>query len=406
MASALLKPAVAFVTGTGVGAVLTAATTGNAQQRQPPPRQQPAPRVQNAPSVPANGPPRKSNKTLQAEAAAQKAQAEAEAKARDSEARAAEANAAARKAEADSEARKSEAASKAREAEEARKAKEAADAAAREREKDQSGYLSTGLAIATGALALVAGVRGGAVLARKAGEAASGTVKAINALGKEAATLNKASRLVAGTVKGDKMKAIVSEADALGRTTNFAGLGRPDAGEKLAKGLKVAGVAEVAASYAIPAAAPALGMSQESADRAAMLLRVTGAGALAGGYGLKAGFAATKTVRPSSRAIASINAGANRLAREGAGGAAQVSRNKVGATVARSAGELKAAKAGARVTASRAERQAVDAAATTKRARVRADKSVRAAKAGKVKTYKRTYRSGRKAGITETVTLN
>jgi hypothetical protein len=404
MATALLRTAAVFVAGTGAGAVMAAATTGHAQV-QPGPRQQPAPRVQNIPSIPpaksgsgsAPPAPRVNNRTLQSQAAAEKAKADSDA----------------RKAEADAKAREAEA--KVLEAEQTRKAQESAAAAtaekekrdaaaAREQSKDSQGYLTTAAAVVAGAVALAAGIRGGAALAKKAADGAKATVKAVNALGKDAAALNKAKSIVAGTPTGDKMKAIVQEADALGRKTNFAGLGAPTAGEKLAVGMKVVGAAEVAASYALPAVAPAIGMSQESADRSAMLLRVTGAAALGAGYGLKAGMAATRTVRPSSRAISSINAGANRLAREGSGGAAAASKNRVQAVVAKSTGDLKVAKAGARVAGSRAEKKAVESAGTVKRARVRTAKSVK--NAGKVKSYSRTYKTGRKAGVTETVTLN
>ena len=423
MASTLLKVGAGFVAGAAGGLAMTAASAvGNAQQRQPPPRQQPAPRVQNAPSwnrpaapqarqQPAPGP---SNRTLQAQAASQAAVAAAEAER-------AKAEAEARKAEAEAKAREreAEAAAKAKEAEEARKTAEAERAAQaekdkldREREKDASSTLLTVGAVALGAVALVAGLRGGAALAAKAAANAKDTVKAVNALGKEAAKLNKAKTLVAGTPKGDAMAGIVKEADALGRSANFANLGKPTAAAKVAIGLKVAGAVEVGASYALPAAAPALGMSQESADRASQLLRLTGAAFLGAGAGMKLGMTGAKAVRPSSRAVASINAGANRLAREGAGGAAKVSANRVGVEVARSSGKVRAAKSGASVTASRAQRKAVEAKGTVDRAKVRTAKSVTAERkrsaparlSSKKSSWTRTYRSGPKAGMTETVT--
>lgn len=405
MASTLLKLGAGIVAGSTAGVVL-GTTTGNAQQRQPPPRQQPAPRAQNAPDPgrppQPQRPPQVSNRTLQAEAAARAAAAAAEAER-------ARADADARKAEAETKAREADAAAKARIAEEERKSKEAEQAAQaekdrleREKAKDASSTLLTAGAVALGAVALVAGLRGGAALAARAAVNAKDTVRAVNALGKEAAKLNKGKALVVGTPKGDQMSGIVREANALGRSSNFAGLGKPTAAEKVATGLKVAGAVEIGASYALPAVAPAVGMSQESADRAAMLLRVTGAAALGAGAGMKLGMTGARAVRPSSKAVASINAGANRLAREGAGGAAKVSANKVAAEVARSSGQVRAARSGASVTSSRAQRKAVEAKGGVDRTRVRTAKAVTAER--KKSTFTRTYRRGPKAGTTETVT--
>lgn len=397
MATALLKPAAAFLAGLSGGVALgAAASTGNAQQVRP--RQAPQPVVVPIPPIPSgNRPPQKSgvsNKTLQAQAKADSDRAAAEAKR-------AEAEAGARKAEAEARAREAEAAAKSKEAEEKRKADEAAQAAATEKEKrdasERQSYLGPAAQIAAGAIGALAAWKLGGALGAKAAVAARDTVKAVNALGKDAAALNKAKALVAGTPKGDKMKAIVTEADALGRKSNFASLGKPGkAADVVTAGLAVEGAISMGASMVV----------EDPATKQA--LRIAAVASLGGVVGLKSALSVARQAapRPSSRAIASINAGANRLAREGAGGAATVSRNKVGVSVAKSAGELKAAKSGARVVANKAERKAVESTATVKRARVRGEKSVKAAKAAPMKQYKRTYRTGRKAGITETVRLN
>lgn len=396
--STLLKLAT-FTAGFGAGAVVAGASTGHAQV-QPGPRQQPGPRVQNIPQAPQKSagsasppaPSGVSNRTLQAQAKAQAAQAEADAKR-------AQAESEARRAEADAKAREAEATAKSREAEEGRKAQEAAAAATAEKEKraasERQSYLGPAAQIAAGALGALAAWKLGGALGAKAADAAKATVKAVNALGKDAGALAKTKSLVAGTPAGDKMKAIVQEANALGRSSNFASLGKPGkAADVVAAGLTIEGTVSMGASM----------VTDDPATKQA--LRIAAAASLGGAIGLKSALSVARSAapRPSSRAISSINAGANRLAREGSGGAATVSRNRVQGEVAKSTGKLKATKSESRVTASRAERKAVEAAGTVKRTRARVAKSVK--NTGKVKQYSRTYRSGRKAGTTETVTLN
>lgn len=249
-----------------------------------------------------------------AEAAA-KAKA-AEASARTEEARAAAEKAAAEARAAEAKARAIEAETRAREAESVRKAEESAA-------KERSSYLVPAV---TAALAVVAGGAAwklGRLIGRVAALGAKETIQSVNALGREAAKLQKIKGTLAGTPKGDEAKAIVNEAYALGGVKSafpsagyqaapkakslFDTLGKPPkAADYVASALAVEGAVTTGASFVV---------EDESAKQA---LRIAGSASLAGAAGLKAALAVAKAAapRPSSRAIASIEAIRHRIVRE------------------------------------------------------------------------------------------
>lgn len=328
-------------------------------------------------------------KAREAEAQARAVEAQARAAA---EKAAAEARAIEAKAKADAEMAKVEAEKQRQAAEAKRLADEAAA-------KERSSYLAPAL---TAALAVVAGAASwklGRLIGRVAAAGAKDTIKSVNALGREAAKLNK-SAVLAGTPKGDQAKAIVNEAYALGGVKSafqspgyqappkahalFDSLGKPPkTADYVAGALAIEGAVTTGASLVVedPAAKQAL--------------RIAGSASLAGAAGLKAALTVAKAAapRPSSRAIASIETIRHRLVRESdevvkplsksAGGkASKVAYLRPGGSAPQGTPPATPAGGGAR----RAE-------------------PVRY-RAGGTVTYSRTYTRGPKAGLTETVTRN
>jgi len=334
-----------------------------------------------------------------ADAIARAAEAAAKAKAAEAAARTEEARAAAEQAEAqaraaEAQARAIEAETRAREAEAARKAEESAA-------KERSSYLVPGI---TAVLAVVAGGAAwklGRLIGRVAAAGAKETIQSVNALGREAAKLQNIKGALAGTPKGDEAKAIVNEAYALGGVKSafpspgyqappkaqsvFDALGKPPkAADYVAGGLAVEGAITTGASFVV---------EDESAKQA---LRIAGSASLAGAAGLKAALAVAKAAapRPSSRAIASIEAIRHRLVREADEAVKPLSKARLpaGGKAAKVA-YLRPGGAGPQGTP-----PAIPAGGGPRRV-----EPMRYRAAG-VSTYTRTYTKGPKAGLTETVT--
>jgi chemotaxis protein histidine kinase CheA len=318
-------------------------------------------------------------------ARAKAAEAKSKASAAASEAKKAEAQAAA--AAAESKAREAEAlakteASRIAAAAEAERAKTAAAAEAvriaAEKEKrefearegnTQKTLFNLGLAVAAGIAGVLVGNRFGGAAVKKIVAAAGETMKSVKTLGAEASKITATKGVLTGTAQGDKLRGVVNEAYALGGVKTafaspgykappkakelFGNLGKPDA-----------------AAFALPAlsagqGAGALIASTQVEDKSvSTALRVEGTIALVAGLTMVKPLLAARatSLRPSSKAIAAIEAGRNRLVREAKGPAPRMPT---------------------RAPAAKRSRKAAPASGGT---------------------YTRTYRSGPKAGITETVT--
>jgi hypothetical protein len=163
----------------------------------------------------------------------------------------------------------------------------------------------------------------GAALGRKLGKGAldqaKATLSAVRQLGKDAATINKSSGVIANTPAGETMRGIVKEAKALGgKDLAFAGLGAtPRAGNVVQGVVAAEGAVNTALGLGVDRV---FGFDLLTDENRSRLLAV-GAGSLGLAGGMKLGLAATKAQvpRPSSRALASIRAGEARLSREIAG---------------------------------------------------------------------------------------
>ncbi len=336
---------------------------------------------------------RKSSARSRAEEAKAKAKtAEADARARaaeaESKARTAEAQAKAEAAKAEAEAKRESARLQAEADKRESDARAEAARVASEKEKrefeakegsTEKTLFTLGLTAAAAVVGILIGKRMGGAAAAKIAASAAETVKSISLLGRDAAALTKTAGRLAGTPKGDQLRGIVNEAYALGGVKTafaspgyqaapkakelFGKLGKPDAGAFALPALNVAqgGGALIASTQ----------VEDKSIQTA---LRIEGTAAIAAGvFGSKALLAArAASPRPSSRAIASIEAGRNRLIREGATPAARSPLAKASAP-------------------------ASQAAAPARRPRVAANDQA------PVKSFQRTYKSGPKAGMTEVV---
>lgn len=172
----------------------------------------------------------------------------------------------------------------------------------------------------------------------------------VGKLGKTAAELTRAapSSVIAGTVKGDRAKALVNEAYARGGAqqafaspgypsppkaeTLFANTGKPTTGHYILPGLNVAlGGAEVAASFKV------------DDPNARAILRNGGSFEMAMGLGTWKALAGAPGVRPAAMAISAIEGLRQRIVRETA------TRAPAGVAIAKGAGNLAMARGEAAV---------------------------------------------------------
>lgn len=247
----------------------------------------------------------------------------------------------------------------------------------------QKTLMEIGAVAVPAAVAFLVGSRLGRGMGLKAAEAAKAAIKSVNALGRDAAAINKGRAVLAGTAKGDKLKAIVNEAYSIGGVkaafaspgykapsvakTVFQKLGKPPAaGDAVAGVLAVEGAVTTGASYFV---------DDPDAKR---YLRMAGGASLAMAGGLKGSLAVAKAAapRPAARAITAIESARNRLVRE----AAKQALGK---------GQLRMK-------------------AATRQVPVRAAVSAKPLPPARPRatggdTFTRTYRTGPKAGLTETV---
>lgn len=274
----------------------------------------------------------------QAEAAAKAAEAAAKQKESEGRAREAEARARAAQAEAESRARATEAEANARreserlkregeererQSRERREREERTAQAKREETARRDAYTSLGITIGAITAGYALGTKFGNKQAGQNAAAAQLTSSQVDRLGAAADKLNRGSARIVGTPTGDKARAIVSEAYALGKSN--AGNQSPGYAGKAPSKTIFASIGRPAPiQFATPAlaalqGASALYLSQQVKDplqsnliRAEGILAITAAVAQSKVL-LSSG---TTTPRPSSTSIASIEALRERIGRE------------------------------------------------------------------------------------------
>lgn len=280
--------------------------------------------------------------------------------------------------------------------------------------------IAIALPVAAGVIGAVAGARMGKSAAKVAADHAKTAIKQVETLGRMASELVKGKKVIAGTPAGDKAKAIINEAYALGGVKSafpspayqappaaksvFQKMGAPSGAQYVVPGISVAqgGVALYASTK----------VEDENLRTA---LRTEGALAIAGGIFAGKALVSSRAFapRPRSSAVAAIETARTRIIREQAAGAGQVGRNAIAAQAARSTNQITAAMGAAarfrNKTAASVDRSKIPAIAAegaVRVARVRADMSpARALADGRTpgSTFQRTYTRGPKAGLTEIV---
>ncbi len=248
----------------------------------------------------------------------------------------------------------------------------------------KQGYIMPAVTLAVAAV----GIAAGAMIGRKFGASATAAVtdatSRLGRLGADAAKLNKTPGVLAASVKGDQMRGIVD-----------AGLKTKALAEATPAALKAGDVL----TYATAAQGAVFGVGsvfvEDPALKAAM--RIEAAASLGASVGMKSMLAIAKGNLPkvSPQLMAKIDAGKYRLARETRDGADKISKFKVGAEVSKASGD--AAVAAAKATGAGQAAQAEVARAARRPARVQQT-------ASGPTTFTRTYKTGPKAGTTETVT--
>lgn len=199
-------------------------------------------------------------------------------------------------------------------------------------EERRNDPMRIGFQIGLPAGALLAGGFAGNWFGQKAvaGAEAAGAKMAgqVEKLGKKAGELLKTSPkgVIAGTTAGDKMKAVVNEAYKIGGAKSaFPSPGYPSPPTPTALFDKPMGLPGKV-NYVIPAANMAIGGAEIGASfmtddpTTRMVLRSAGAGEFAMGFFQYKALANAVGVKPASTAIANIEAGRNRIARETATG--------------------------------------------------------------------------------------
>lgn len=255
-------------------------------------------------------------------------------------------------------------------------AREAAKAKAESQTKQ--GYIMPAVTLGVAVVGGVIGAKLGGRFGASAARAVKESVGKLEGLGRDAAKINKAAGVIAGTVKGDAMKAITDAAAATARAAQ-------------------ATPAAIKAGNALNAVTfgqgVAMGVGSTMVDDPALksAMRIEAAASIGASVGLKGALAVAKGGLPKvpAAAMAKIDAGKFRLARETRDGAEAISKIRVAAESAKASGATGVAKVEATAAVDSAKR-AARAAAT--------------AKGSGMITYQRTYKSGPKAGLTETVT--
>lgn len=248
----------------------------------------------------------------------------------------------------------------------------------------KQGYIMPAVTIAVAAIGVAVGARLGKAFAGNAMKSVEKAVAGLTTLGDDAARLNKTSGVLAATPKGDEMRALV---DAAAKT------------KALADATPVAIKAGDVLTYANAAQGAAMGIGSVFVDDPTLksAMRIEAAVSLGASVGLKSMLAIAKGGLPkvSPQLMAKVDAGKYRIARETKDGADKISKFKVAAETSKAAGN--AAVARAKATGAGNAAKADVARAARRPARVQQ-------KASGPATFTRTYKTGPKAGTTETVT--